>query len=66
MNNIDCDCVSEEQSFDGVAQRCDRHREVDELSDLDQSNPVDVSADTWARIYSDPDYDLDHDHSMDY
>lgn len=33
--------------------------------DLDQNNPVDVSSETWSRIYSNPDYDLDHDHSMD-
>lgn len=34
--------------------------------DLDQNNPIDVSADEWAEIYADPDYDLDHDHSMNY
>lgn len=39
---------------------------VDDTSDLDQTNPVDCSADIWAEIYSNPEYDLDHDHSMDY
>lgn len=33
--------------------------------DRDDSNPVDADAETWARIYSHPDYDADHDHSMD-
>lgn len=40
--------------------------ETGEASDFDQNNPTDVSAETWAEIYSDPDYDLDNDHSMDY
>jgi hypothetical protein len=42
------------------------NRPVDEPSDLDQRNPVDVDADTWSEIYADSDYDIDHDHGMDY
>jgi hypothetical protein len=34
--------------------------------DLDQNSPVDVDADTWSRIYADPNYDMNHDHGMDY
>ena len=34
--------------------------------DLDQNNPVDLTKEEWQDIYSDPDYDLDNDHSMDY
>lgn len=34
--------------------------------DTDETNPVDCSAEVWAEIYADPDYDMDHDHSMDY
>ncbi len=32
--------------------------------DRDDLNPVDVSAEVWTEIYSDPDYDIDHDCSM--
>lgn len=34
--------------------------------DRDDNNPVDVSSEKLAEIYADPDYDMDHDHSMDY
>lgn len=34
--------------------------------DRDDENPVDVSAEKWTEIYNNPDYDADHDHSMDY
>lgn len=34
--------------------------------DRDDTNPVDADAKTLDRIYSNPDYDIDHDHSMDY
>lgn len=37
----------------------------DEISDLDQNNPVDMTQELWAEIY-DSDWDFDHDHSMDY
>lgn len=36
------------------------------ICDRDNNNPVDVSGDVWSEIYSDPDNDMDHDHSMDY
>lgn len=50
---------------------CDEHkgefrRYVDERSDLDQDNPVDVSAEVWSDIYADNPELLDDDHSMDY
>lgn len=32
--------------------------------DRDDKNPVDANAETWARIYANPDYDGDHDYSM--
>lgn len=39
---------------------------LDDL-DIDQNNPVDMSADDWLEFYAThPDYDIDHDHSMDY
>lgn len=34
--------------------------------DFDQNNPVDCSVEFWMEIYSNPDYDMDHDHSMDH
>ena len=34
--------------------------------DRNDDDPVDASSEKWAEIYADPDYDLDHDHSMDY
>lgn len=38
-----------------------------EVSDLDQNNPVEMDQDDWAEFYAkNPDYDMDHDHSMDY
>ena len=40
--------------------------ETGEPSDLDQNNPVDLTKEEWQDIYSDWDYDLDNDHSMDY
>jgi hypothetical protein len=33
--------------------------------DRDDNNPVDLSEDALDRLYSNPDYDMDHDHSMD-
>lgn len=41
-------------------------RDVDKLSDFDQNNPVDCTMEQWQDIYSNPDYDMDNDHSMDY
>jgi len=40
-------------------------RPPDEIDDTNQNDPVDCSAEQWAEIYADPDFDLDHDHSMD-
>jgi hypothetical protein len=38
---------------------------VDEKSDLDHNNPVEMDAEEWTEIYSKhPEYDLDHDYSM--
>ena len=34
--------------------------------DRDDNNPVDISTEKLEEIYSDPDYDIDHDHRMDY
>ena len=35
--------------------------------DLDQNNPVDMSAEAWSNCYAhNPDYDMEHDHSMDF
>ncbi len=34
-----------------------KHPEVDVPSDLDQSNPVDLTKQEWSDIYSDPDYE---------
>ena len=33
--------------------------------DRDPNNPVDCSKEFWQEMYSDPDYNLDDDHSMD-
>jgi len=33
--------------------------------DRDDNNPVDCSSDTWLELYARPDYDADHDHSID-
>lgn len=41
-------------------------RYCDEMDDLDQNNPTDCSMETWQEIYSNPDWDMDNDHSMDY
>lgn len=41
---------------------------ADEPSDLDQNNPVDMSAEAWTDTYGkmdDPEGHLDHDHGMD-
>lgn len=34
--------------------------------DRNDNDPVDASVEVWSEIYADPDFDLDHDHSMDY
>ena len=46
------------------ASAADAANAADEKSDIDQENPVDASPETMERIYSNPDYDGDHDHSM--
>lgn len=37
---------------------------IDELSDTDQSNPVDNSSESWYGIFANPNFDADHDYTM--
>lgn len=56
--------------FDDPSYECDEPIEPDEpcdqLSDLDQDNPVDCSRECWEDLYAENPDLLDYDTSMDY